>query len=91
MTYCKVKAWGEKLNRYRLCVCLGDDEIETYLLQQEKHDPVGDEWVSQHIHECYECYSRYFDLRNYHTILSAELAKPISRQIVQLVKGIQTN
>lgn len=80
----------EKLNSKELETCLGEDEIEAYLLQKQYLPGTDEEWISAHIHSCYECFTRYFDLLSYHDILKAELEKPVSRQIIKLVKGLQS-
>lgn len=71
--------------------CLGEDEIETYLLQPPGALNFDESDISAHIKSCYDCFNLYFDLKNYHQILNAELAKPISRQIIDLVKGLRDN
>ena len=81
----------KKFDERRFETCLGEHEIETYLLQPQVFQHLDESRISAHIKTCYDCFNLYFDLRNYHQILSAELAKPISRQIIDLVKGLQDN
>lgn len=69
--------------------CLEEAEIETYLLAEGLHEE--EIRISDHIGNCYDCYLQYFDLCTFHQILNSELSKPISKQIKDLVKGIQKN
>ena len=78
-----------KLNDKRIERCLEEAEIEIYVLQNALH---GEEIrISAHIGSCYDCYLQFFDLCTFHQILNSELSKPISRQIKDLVKGLQKN
>ena len=78
-----------KLNNNRIERCLEEAEIEIYVLQNVRHEE--ELRISAHIGSCYDCYLQYFDLRTFHEILNSELSKPISRQIKDLVRGIQKN
>ena len=78
-----------KLNDKMIEDCLEEDEIEVYVIQNGLH--TQELRISDHIGSCYDCYLQYFDLCTFHKILSSELSKPISRQIKNLVRGIQRN
>ena len=78
-----------KLNDKGIEHCLEENEIESYLLRNGLHEE--EIRISDHIGSCYDCYLQYFDLRTFHQILNSELSKPISRQITDLVKGMQKN
>ncbi len=69
--------------------CLEEDELEVYVIQNGLYEKELRIW--DHIGSCYDCYLQYFDLCAFHQILNSELSKPISRQIKNLVRGIQKN
>ena len=75
--------------RFRLNECLRDSDIDAYLLQQDQISFTKQLEVSSHISKCCDCFERYYELRVFHQILKSELNKPISKQILDLVKEIQ--
>ncbi|MFQ5822631.1 MAG: hypothetical protein ACE5JB_01085 [bacterium] len=71
--------------------CLREKEIEIFVLQEQLCIGGNEVKISNHIKICNKCCKRYFELRRFHQILSMELKKPISSQILNLVEGLQSN
>jgi len=80
---------GVTLDSINLDGCLGDNEIELFLLQGYFLEQKQKERINQHLSVCSACFRRYIELRMFHDILFSELRKPISNRVRNLVKGLQ--
>jgi hypothetical protein len=75
------------VNQNKFQDCLGDNELEVYI--RRNCDPAEELRIARHIQECYYCFNRSFDLRMFNEILTWELQKPISLQVINWVREFQ--
>ncbi len=61
-------------------VCLSTDEMERMILNGTQEAPFSG---------CRRCWTRYYHTRLFHRILAAELCKPVSPHVRNLVRGLE--
>jgi len=66
------------------------DEIELFLWFQHSLEQSEKEEIVAHLGRCFECFERYYELWTFHQILRAEMLKPTSPNVCNLVKEIES-
>lgn len=74
------------VSRQEVESCLKEIEVTRFILAASEQVRQKDQ--KEHFKNCVRCYKYYFNLKIFYQILGAELAKPISPNIVNMVKTL---
>jgi predicted anti-sigma-YlaC factor YlaD len=76
------------MNKSLLNRCLKAEEVERLVLEREFEKT---DLFTSHLNNCRKCRRLFFETKMFYQILSAELNKPISARIVNLVRGLEND